>query len=167
LILQTTITNGQIVGNKAFDNYYQRKNIQPPNDLKTKNVFYFTSTFPFSLARIENDDEWVLRPALSIGNGGLFVFGKSTFNGNNSRRLTPVFAFGIAADVGLKQGEDQLKTTFNGNLMVGLHWVNLMLGYDFLNNTNYFGLALRIDLISFSPNSIYVFSEKEAKKLKK
>jgi len=42
----------------------------------------------------------------------------------------------------------------------------LMLVYDFLNNTNYFGLALSIDLFTFSPNSLYVFREWEAKKLK-
>jgi hypothetical protein len=160
------LTQAQIAGNKPFDKYYQRKGIAAVNELKTKNVFYFTSTFPFSIGRIEKADEWRLNPAFGIGNGGLFVFGKSTFNGTNARRIEPVFAFGIAADVGVKQTAQDLKTTFNGNLMLGFHWVNLMMGYDFLDNTKYFGLALRIDLIAFSPNSIYVFREREAKKLK-
>ena len=80
--------------------------------------------------------------------------------------LTPVFAFGIAADVGVKQVDDQMKTTLNGNLVLGFHWVNLMLGYDFLNSNNYFGLGLRVDLTTFSPNAIYIFSEKDSRKLK-
>ncbi len=165
-ILIAGLTFGQMVGKKAFDNYYLRKGITPPETLKTKNVFYFTSTFPFSIGRIENSDEWRLNPAFSVGNGGIFVFGKSTCYEDHSRRIVPMFAFGIAADVGVRQELGEMNTTFNGNLMIGLHWVNLMLGYDFLNNTNYFGLALRVDLISFSPNSLYVFSEKDPKKLK-
>ena len=166
LILQSGLIAGQIVGSKAFDKYYQRKGIQSPTDLSTKKVFYFTSTFPFSIGRIENADEWELNPAFSIGNGGIFVCGKSTLNAANTRIIEPVFSFGIAADVGLKQEKDQLKTTFNGNLLIGFHMVNLMLGYDFLNKTNYFGLALRVDLVSFSPNSLYIFSEREAEKFK-
>jgi len=164
LLVYSGLANAQIAGKKAFDKYYHRKGIAPQPDLKTKNVFYFTSAFPFSVGRIENDDEWQLNPAFSIGNGGIFVFGKSTMNADHSRLVEPVFSFGIAADVGIKQEKDQLVTTFNGNLMIGLHMVNLMLGYDFLNHTNYFGLALRVDLISFSPNSLYVFREREAKK---
>lgn len=166
VILKSGLLAGQITGNKAFKKYYQRKGIQSTSDLSTKKVFYFTSTFPFSIGRIENADEWELNPALSVGNGGIFVCGKSTLNASNARIIEPVFSFGIAADVGLKQEKDQLKTTFNGNLMIGFHMVNLMLGYDFLNETNYFGLALRVDLITFSPNSIYVFSEREATKFK-
>lgn len=166
LMLFAGLTFGQIAGKKAFDNYYQRKGLTPPEELKTKNVFYFTSTFPFSIGRIENSDGWHINPSFGIGNGGIFVFGKSTCFEDHSRKIEPMFSFGIAADVGLKQDLDELKTTFNGNIMIGFHWANLMLGYDFLNNTNYIGLALRFDLISFSPNSIYVFSEKESKKLK-
>ena len=166
LILKSGLIAGQIVGSKAFDNYYQRKGIQSPTDLSTTKVFYFTSTFPFSIGRIENADEWELNPAFSVGNGGIFVCGKSTLNVVNARIIEPVFSFGIATDVGLKQEKDQLKTTFNGNLLIGFHMVNLMLGYDFLNKTNYFGLALRVDLVTFSPNSLYIFSEREAKKFK-
>jgi hypothetical protein len=166
VILKPGLTAGQIAGNKAFDKYYQRKGIQSASDLNTKKVFYFTSTFPFSIGRIENADEWELNPAFSIGNGGIFVCGKSTLNAANARIIEPVFSFGIAADVGLKQEKDELKTTFNGNLLIGFHMINLMLGYDFLNKTNYFGLALRVDLVSFSPNSLYIFSEREAKKFK-
>lgn len=166
LILNSGLVNGQIAGKKPFEKYYQRKGTLFQSEPETKNVFYFTSTFPFSIGRIEKIDEWQLNPAFSIGNGGIFVFGKSTIHGDHSRTIVPVFSFGIAADVGVKQEADQLKTTFNGNLMIGLHKVNLMLGYDFLNNTNYFGLALSIDLFTFSPNSLYVFREWEAKKLK-
>jgi hypothetical protein len=165
-ILHSLLIAGQIVGNKAFDKYYQRMGIQSPSGLSTKKVFYFTSTFPFSIGRIENADEWELNPAFSVGNGGVFVCGKSTLNAANARIIEPVFSFGIAADVGLKQEKDQLKTTFNGNLMIGFHTVNMMMGYDFLNKTNYFGLALRVDLVSFSPNSLYIFSERERKKFK-
>lgn len=166
LLFQAGLSHGQIVGNKKFDDYYQRKNIQPTDDLKTKKVFYFTGTFPTTLVRMENADEWKLSPSISLGNGGIFVIGKSSFSGENSRRLEPVFSFGIAADVGIKMLDDKMESTFNGNLMLGFHWVNLMLGYDFLSNNNYIGIALRIDLISFSPNSVYIFSEKDAKKLK-
>ena len=166
VLLATSVLYGQTAGNKAFDKYYIRKGITAPTDLRTKNVFYFTSTFPFSIGRIEKSDEWSLVPAFSIGNGGLFVVGRSEWNGTNARKLEPVFSFGIAADAGVKQLPGELKTTFNGNLMIGFRWVNLMLGYDFLDNTNYIGLALRFDLTSFSPNSIYVFSEKESARLK-
>ena len=166
LILFAGLSFGQIAGKKAFEKYYLRKGFTPPETLNTKNVFYFTSAFPFSIVRIENSDPWRLNPAFSVGNGGIFVFGKSTCYEDHSRRIVPIFSFGIAADVGVKQEAGDMKTTFNGNLMIGLHWVNLMLGYDFMNNNNYFGLALRVDLVSFSPNSLYVFSEKEAKKLK-
>jgi hypothetical protein len=166
LILNTGLMNGQIAGKKPFDNYYKRKGILFQSEPETKNVFFFTSNFPFSLGRIENSDEWRLNPAFSIGNGGIFVFGKSTMFGDQSRRIVPVFSFGIAADVGVKQEEDQLKTTFNGNLIFGFHKVNLMLGYDFLNHTNYIGLALSIDLFAITPNSLYVFREWDAQKLK-
>ena len=166
LLLQAGYTSGQIVGNKKFDDYYQRKNIQPTDDLKTKKVFYFTGTFPTTLVRMENADDYILTPSISLGSGGLFVFGKSSFSGENARRLEPVFSFGIAADVGVKMMDNKMESTFNGNLMFGFHWVNLMMGYDFLSNNNYIGIALRIDLISFSPNCVYIFSEKDAKKLK-
>ncbi len=100
LILQTGLVAGQIVGNKAFDKYYQRKGIQSSSELSTKKVFYFTSTFPFSIGRIENADEWELNPALSVGNGGKFVSRKSTLKEDNTRIIEPVFSFRIAADDG-------------------------------------------------------------------
>jgi hypothetical protein len=74
-------------------------------------------------------------------------------NNANARIIEPVFSFGIAADVGLKQENEQLRTKFNGSLLIGLHTINLMLGHDFLNKTNYLGIALSVDLTAFSPNS--------------